>query len=370
MKAITVGSATIDIIALIADNDVERMTMHNATSSFLLLEQGKKVDASSISTHVGGGAVNAAISLKRLGIETEVLVKIGDDLNGKKVLEAFNEAGLGKDKMLQSREAGTGTSVMVASHDRNVSIFTSRGANTLIRPEEIRDFDLTDIDFIYISNLSEGTRDCLPYLVGLAKKTGTFIATNPGIRQLTEQPKNLLDCLANIDLLTINLTEASSLAPHLFARAIQSDTSKDGKRQRNQLPSELRRGLSVGSFTMLLVDFLQALLKQGPTYIAVTDGVDGSFVAGPQGIHYCPSLRCKVSGTAGAGDAFASTLTGFIAIEKTIEIAMQAASINAASVVGYIDTQTGLLESAALEAQLNAHAKELSVSFWSWAEIT
>ena len=50
MKAITVGSATIDIIALIADDDVERMTMHNATSSFLLLEQGKKVDASSIST--------------------------------------------------------------------------------------------------------------------------------------------------------------------------------------------------------------------------------------------------------------------------------------------------------------------------------
>ena len=121
---------------------------------------------------------------------------------------------------------------------------------------------------------------------------------------------------------------------------------------------------------MLLVDFLQALLKQGPTYIAVTDGVDGSFVAGPQGIHCCPSLRCKVTGTAGAGDAFASTLTGFIAIEKTIEIAMQAASINAASVVGYIDTQTGLLESAALEAQLNTHAKELSVSFWSWAEIT
>ena len=51
---------------------------------------------------------------------------------------------------------------------------------------------------------------------------------------------------------------------------------------------------------------------------------------------------CKVTGTTGAGDAFASTLTGFIAIGKTIKIAMQAASINAASVVGYIDTQTGL----------------------------
>jgi len=370
MKAITVGSATIDIIALIADDDVERMTMHNATSSFLLLEQGKKVDASSISTHVGGGAVNTAISLKRLGIETEVLVKIGDDLNGKKVLEAFDVAGLGKSKMLQSQEAGTGTSVMVASHDRNVSIFTSRGANKLIRPEEIRDLNLKDIDFIYISNLSEGTRDCLPNLVEQAQKMGAFIAINPGIRQLTEQPQNLLECLANIDLLTINRTEASSLAPHLFSRAIQSATSNDRKHQRDQLPFELRRGLAVGSFTMLLVDFLQALLKKGPTYIAITDGVDGSFVASPQGIYYCPSLRCKVSGTAGAGDAFASTLTCFIALDETIEKAMQAASINAASVVRYIDTQTGLLEFAALEAQLNAHANELTILFWSWAEIT
>ena len=69
-------------------------------------------------------------------------------------------------------------------------------------------------------------------------------------------------------------------------------------------------------------------------------------------------------------DRLTSTLTGFIAIDETIEKAMQAASINAASVVGYIDTQTGLLENAAFEAQLNAHAKELTVSFWSWAEIT
>ena len=49
---------------------------------------------------------------------------------------------------------------------------------------------------------------------------------------------------------------------------------------------------------------------------------------------------------------------------------IQASSINAASVVAYIDTQTGLLEFAALEAQLNARAKELAVSFWPWAEIT
>ncbi|HAE02725.1 MAG TPA: carbohydrate kinase family protein, partial [Rhodospirillaceae bacterium] len=61
LKAITVGSATVDIIATVASDDIERMTLHNSTTSFLLLEPGRKVDASSVITQTGGGAVNAAV---------------------------------------------------------------------------------------------------------------------------------------------------------------------------------------------------------------------------------------------------------------------------------------------------------------------
>lgn len=52
MRALCVGSAMIGIIVLVADRNVERMTMHNATSSFLLLKQGAKFQAESISTQV------------------------------------------------------------------------------------------------------------------------------------------------------------------------------------------------------------------------------------------------------------------------------------------------------------------------------
>ena len=46
--AVTVGSATVDIITVIADRDIERVSMTNATASFLLLEEGRKIDAKSI----------------------------------------------------------------------------------------------------------------------------------------------------------------------------------------------------------------------------------------------------------------------------------------------------------------------------------
>ena len=50
MKALTVGGAMIDTIAVIANKRVERMTMRNADTSFLLLEEGRKNDAENIST--------------------------------------------------------------------------------------------------------------------------------------------------------------------------------------------------------------------------------------------------------------------------------------------------------------------------------
>ena len=48
MKALTVGGAMIDTIAIIASDRIERMTMLNAESSFLLLEEGRKTEASEV----------------------------------------------------------------------------------------------------------------------------------------------------------------------------------------------------------------------------------------------------------------------------------------------------------------------------------
>jgi ribokinase len=54
MKVLTIGSAMIDTIAIIGSARIERMTMLNAESSFLLLEEGRKTEAEEVSTHAGG----------------------------------------------------------------------------------------------------------------------------------------------------------------------------------------------------------------------------------------------------------------------------------------------------------------------------
>jgi ribokinase len=50
MNVLTIGSAMIDTIAIIDSGRIERMSMLNADSSFLLLEEGRKTEAEEVST--------------------------------------------------------------------------------------------------------------------------------------------------------------------------------------------------------------------------------------------------------------------------------------------------------------------------------
>ena len=79
---------------------------------------------------------------------------------------------------------------------------------------------------------------------------------------------------------------------------------------------------------------------------------------------FCPALKVQVAGTAGAGDAFTSTFASYIAFGSKPDQALHAATVNAASVVSYVDTQTGLLPRAEIEKRVAARAGEMPVQRW------
>ena len=93
MKALTIGGAMVDTIAIIDSDRIERITMRNADTSFLLLEEGSKTEAQEIATHCGGGAVNAAVSMARLGVDVAALVKLGQDQRAETILARLHGRG-------------------------------------------------------------------------------------------------------------------------------------------------------------------------------------------------------------------------------------------------------------------------------------
>lgn len=366
MRALCIGSAVVDTIVLVADRNVERMTMHNATSSFLLLEQGIKVEAESITSHIGGGAVNAGVSMARLGIDVTAFIKIGQDHSGEKVLTCLSEEGVGQSHVIKTDEMPTGTSVMVSSHDRNATIFTQRGTNTLLQPDEVTEEKFKGYDLVYVTNLSNRSADCFPLIVRTGHAVGAFVAVNPGIRQLTSRASPFLDSLSKINLLAINRVEAESLVPALTARAQGTPVGGLRHPEGADEPRLMRIGLSFGGFDMELVDFLREIRKTGVNRVLVTDGTEGAYLADSDGVHHCPALRIEPKGTAGAGDAFISTLSGFIAMGQSASQSLRAATVNAAGVVSQIDTQSGLMKRDVLENSIAKNQNDLPITSWSW----
>src|SRR5262249_32412860 len=206
----TVGGAMLDTIAIIADDRIERMTMLNADTSFLLLEEGRKTEAVEISTHVGGGAVNAAVAMSRLGFDVASLVKLGRDHRAATVLAHVMREGISTRWVLRDGRAPTGAAVLISSHDRNAAIFTFRGANTLLEEADLKD-DAFGVDVVYVSSLSNESADTFPTIVSRAKAHGALVATNPRVRQLSSRGQAFQEALAKIDILAINRSEADVL---------------------------------------------------------------------------------------------------------------------------------------------------------------
>jgi sugar/nucleoside kinase (ribokinase family) len=115
---------------------------------------------------------------------------------------------------------------------------------------------------------------------------------------------------------------------------------------------------------MSLFAFFDAFRTLGTKYMALTDGGNGAFVCTPTEIIYRPVIPAKIASTAGAGDGFAATFTAEIARGQSPEDALLAAAINAASVVTYADTQTGLLKRSELDQRFAEHASQSHVRRW------
>ncbi len=362
MKATAIGGAMIDSIALIASDRIERMAMRNADTSYLLLEEGKKIEAEAISTHCGGGAVNAAVAFARLGFDAAALVKLGQDQRADQILSRLTDEGVSTRFAQRDSRAPTGASVLISAHDRNAAVFAFRGANTLLESADLKP-DAFAVDLVHVSGLSNKSAECFPLIVERAKAAKARLSANPGIRQLSLYGGAFFDLLDGIAVLSINRTEADSLVAQVVARAGEGGAKLEAP---DGTPSLVRRGFQGGGFEVSMARLFATLLAAGATHVIITDGGAGAFAASADGIVHCPAIALgPVAGTAGAGDAFVSTFAAFVTLGADTGKALQMAALNAGSVICHPNTQSGLLMRAEIEARYGEHAARLTLRRWT-----
>lgn len=316
LNLLTVGSATIDIFTTLGDHEVERLTLENANSSFMLLEEGSKGDAISIDDYFGGGAVNTAVAAARLGLAVDCLIKVGDDIDADRIADRIAREGVSSDCIVRDGTQKTGRAVLVDGRMRNPTIFSARGANTTLDWHDIESvWKPGHWQSVHISPLSGGARDIGGRLVQEAKGDGAFVSINPGILQITQGWDVLKVALTQVDMLSLNRREG-----YAMLEKSQGFTTE-------MRPSELAL----------------SLCSTGAKYVALTDGERGAYLADGKDVMFVAAPKRTVKGTAGAGDSFSITLALGLASGLDIATALEYALTNAGSVVEHRDTLTGLL---------------------------
>ena len=139
-----------------------------------------------VSTHIGGGAVNAAV-MARLEMDVAVLAKLGSDARAETILQRLEQEGVSTAWVKRDPRSPTGAAVLISSHDRNAAIFTFRGANTLLEAEDLHD-DAFAADVVYIANLSNESADCFPPSLSAPKNMVLWLRQilDPGSFRLAE----------------------------------------------------------------------------------------------------------------------------------------------------------------------------------------
>lgn len=355
-KVMTIGGATQDIFIHHETPDMLDMRVDAKKKSYLLLEEGKKIDISTLEYHTGGGATNSAVVFRLLDFDVRTFFKLGPDKAAEFVLQRMAQDGIDTRFIVQDTQVQTGTSFIIPCAGGDRVVFAYRGANAQLHADEFPLKEIAHADQLYITSLTGKSSALLLPIARHAKEHGVAVATNPGSSQLVVGDVVLRQSLPYIDILILNALEASVLM-RTFAHTIDrlkcllyQEAEQDGNRKKD-LPRLLRGSIVYKDVCFDVRDFFKEVLQQGPRVVVVTNGAEGVYVATHDGILFHPSLPTTVVSTLGAGDAFGATFVGSLLHGMLLEEALVRGIINSASVITKMGTKNGLLSLQELNKQ-------------------
>ena len=311
---VAIGDIVTD--AFIRLKDAELHCDVNHENCQICLDFASKVPYESVTVVPAvGNSPNAAVSAARLGLRAALVTNLGDDEHGREAITALKKSGVDTQYVKAHLDIKTNYHyVLWYADDRTI----------LIKHEEYP-YVLPDIrtpQWIYLSSLGENS---LPFHNTIADYLGSQpdvkVAFQPGTYQIEFGKEKLARIYKRSDLFFCNTAEA---------RKILDTEEEDVK------------------------ILLKRIHELGPKTIMITAGRDGAYGFDGKDYWFLPTYpdpKPPFERT-GAGDAFSSTVTAALALDKPFLEAFTWGPINSMSVVQKIGAQEGLLGRSELEKYL------------------
>ena len=335
---ITMGSATLDAFIETDAANIVSVSTTDTKKEFMAYPYGAKIEIDNFDFQTGGGAVNAATNFASLGLNASTIVKIGDEVQGQKVIATLENYGVDLSNVIKSKEYKTGFSIILISFQGDRTVLAHRGANANLVMEDINLDAIKKSKWLYLAPLNGNSTKILDKVADFAEENNVNLAINVGSSSIKQGKEYLYKILKTAEVIILNKDEATMLT---------------GIHERPDTKTEKF------SDEIIHPDVIKMLneLNMGKGRITIiTDGKNGAYAYDSEKYYHCGEFPATVVSTLGAGDAFSSTfVASLIRTDGNIEQALKNASVVAASVVEHFGAQGGFIPFDEVQKRLDSH---------------
>ncbi len=306
---LSIGDASID--TFLTPLESETMCKLDTKECLICFSYGDKIPVKNLEFSTGGNAANNAVGTRRLGINTSIVLTLGDDSIGNLIVEKLRSEGVDMTYVIQQPQTNSNYSTVV-NYSGERTIFVYHAPRSYEFPVQ-----LPVTPWVYLTSMGESFRPFYNHIQDWLKKNPSIkLAFNPGSWQLRETYEAISEIMKMSHIVYVNREEAQKLTKF--------------------------EGQSGGKERELLI----ALNKLGPKICVITDGGKGSFAYDSINGKFVKVgiLPVDPYQRTGAGDAFGSGSLSALIHGKTLEEALIWGTANSASVIGYMGPQKGLLK--------------------------
>ncbi len=322
---LTIGDATID--TFMTPLESETLCSIDKKQCLICFNYGDKIPVKNLAFSVGGNAANNAVGIERLGINSSIVLTLGDDNVGNMIIERLKAEGVDMTYVIQQPGTTSNYSTVI-SYSGERTIFVYHAPRSYEFPVQ-----LPATPWVYLTSMGESFRPFYNHInEWLKKNPNVKLAFNPGSWQLRAGPEAITEIMARTHMIYVNREEAEKLTG--FGESAGKDR-----------------------------EFLIALSKLGPKICVITDGGGGSMAYDVLNGKFFKAgiLPVDPYERTGAGDAFGSACLAAIIHGKSLDEALAWGTVNSASVIGYTGSQKGLLKLTEIDEWLK-RAKSSGVS--------
>lgn len=298
-------------IAVVGSANIDLTTF---TSRFP--KPGETIFGDSFDLGFGGKGANQATASRLCGAEVFMIARVGNDLFGPATIENFKRLGIDTTHVKQLEGVSSGVAPIFVEPSGQNRIFVVKGANDRLMPADVdaaADL-LKTVDCMVLQ--FEIPLETVYHSVQFAHANGIRCIVNPAPAAPVD-----LKALAGLDYFVPNESEAEAIS------GMPVRNLDDAKK------------------------CAQTLLSGGVKRVILTLGVNGSLLAGHDGMEHIPAFQVKSVDSTGAGDAFIGSFAVFLGEGLPEREAVRRANLYAGLSTTGVGTQKSFYDRARYDAE-------------------